>query len=364
MSFHDAIMAMPGLTAYMPLNSAYGAKDIVNNTDGIVHGNVAFKADGAHFSGGWIEFPDAPYFSPAATGTKQFTVLCFQTVDDWTKGSANNEYVNWLGKGNPTAGHEWTFRYYIDGGGGEAPARKRRTSIYSFNAGGNLGTGSYFQDLADGNGVERFIAGSISTEGTGTAPGIVQIFKNAVLRDADLESTFNVTPTHTRAPLGIGSRGDGTGFLYGRLTDVAFFNRTLTAADLQKLYDLRGTRQAVVSIKPQAVMPPPVTVPLPGLTVTKRPTTVVINGYSHVISGFDRARGTNELIVYTPAFGARTGTNRYGTEASVVGGKVTLLTVGAGDSIIPLTGFVLSGHGTAGTWLRAHAPKGASVALR
>lgn len=61
------------------------------------------------------------------------------------------------------------------------------------------------------------------------------------------------------------------------------------------------------------------------------------------ISGVNRSRLTDELIVYTPHYGTRTATNAYGFEATVVNGVVTALQTG--NSEIPTDGVVLSGHG-------------------
>lgn len=73
-------------------------------------------------------------------------------------------------------------------------------------------------------------------------------------------------------------------------------------------------------------------------------------------------RGANQLIMYTPAFGDRTGTNAFGYEVTVVGDRV--VAVGGNDSPIPDDGFVLSGHGTAGSWLSANTIVGAAVAVQ
>lgn len=61
------------------------------------------------------------------------------------------------------------------------------------------------------------------------------------------------------------------------------------------------------------------------------------------------ARGTNQLIVYTPNCGDSTGTNEYGYEAIVVGNTVVELS--GANSPIPADGFVISGHGKAKTWI-------------
>lgn len=76
------------------------------------------------------------------------------------------------------------------------------------------------------------------------------------------------------------------------------------------------------------------------------------------VTGVNRGRGENELIVYTSAFGATTGTNQWGAEA-VVGedGKIIRVTA-AGAETIPEGGFVLSGHGTMKTWLNETCKEG------
>lgn len=60
-------------------------------------------------------------------------------------------------------------------------------------------------------------------------------------------------------------------------------------------------------------------------------------------------REANQLVVYTPASGVRTGTNQAGFEALVVDGVITENS--AGNSAIPANGFVISGHGSAAQWL-------------
>jgi hypothetical protein len=91
--------------------------------------------------------------------------------------------------------------------------------------------------------------------------------------------------------------------------------------------------------------------------------TVTCGSSSLALSGTNIYRSTNALVEYTPAFGATTGTNQYGYEAAVVNGVVTQAVDGVGNMAIPSNGYVLSGHGTSRTWLRANAPVGAACAL-
>jgi uncharacterized lipoprotein YddW (UPF0748 family) len=74
---------------------------------------------------------------------------------------------------------------------------------------------------------------------------------------------------------------------------------------------------------------------------------------------FPGGRGTNQLVVYTPEFGPRTGTNAYGIEAVVRDGMV--VRCDGNDSPIPSSGFVVSGHGKALEWIVANLSEGAEV---
>lgn len=70
-------------------------------------------------------------------------------------------------------------------------------------------------------------------------------------------------------------------------------------------------------------------------------------------------RGTNQLVVYTPAFGLRTNTNEFGTEAIVNGNIVTSMS--GADSIIPYDGLVISGHGKAKKWMNENIIVGSKI---
>ncbi len=70
-------------------------------------------------------------------------------------------------------------------------------------------------------------------------------------------------------------------------------------------------------------------------------------------------RGSNQLVVYTPSYGFRTGTNEFGTEAIISDGIVTSLS--GADSLIPADGLVISGHGKAKSWINEHVMVGAKI---
>ena len=78
-----------------------------------------------------------------------------------------------------------------------------------------------------------------------------------------------------------------------------------------------------------------------------------------VSSYYPGLRGPNQLVVYTPMFGYRTGTNEFGTEAIIENNMVVSLN--GADSVIPKNGFVLSGHGTAKKWLTENVQVGSKV---
>jgi hypothetical protein len=91
--------------------------------------------------------------------------------------------------------------------------------------------------------------------------------------------------------------------------------------------------------------------------------TVTVGSATHVLTGTNVTRTTDALVLYTPDSGARTGTNQYGFEATVVNGKVTAIADGVGNAVIPSNGAVLSGHGESRSWLKANAVVGATVVL-
>lgn len=76
-------------------------------------------------------------------------------------------------------------------------------------------------------------------------------------------------------------------------------------------------------------------------------------------SYFPGLRGANQLIIYTPEFGLRTNTNEFGGEAIVKGN--TVVSLSGADSIIPLDGFVISGHGSAKNWINKNITVGSKV---
>ncbi|MDO5307433.1 MAG: family 10 glycosylhydrolase [bacterium] len=85
--------------------------------------------------------------------------------------------------------------------------------------------------------------------------------------------------------------------------------------------------------------------------------------YSTNISGanYPGLRGANQLVIYTPAFGYRTNTNEFGTEAIVEGN--TVVSLSGADSLIPVNGFVISGHGRAKQWINENIIVGSKISI-
>ena len=79
--------------------------------------------------------------------------------------------------------------------------------------------------------------------------------------------------------------------------------------------------------------------------------TVSAAGATRPISGINRERRADDLIMYRPMFDESTRTNAFGVEAVVVAGVVTAVADLRGNTSIPRDGLVLSGHGRARQWI-------------
>ncbi|HEX5560852.1 MAG TPA: GDSL-type esterase/lipase family protein, partial [Nocardioidaceae bacterium] len=93
----------------------------------------------------------------------------------------------------------------------------------------------------------------------------------------------------------------------------------------------------------------------------------MIGSASYPVTGTNIARGVNQLIGYTSPVTV-TPTNQWGTEVTVVAGKVSAVnnreaTQSLTGTTVPTNGYVLSGHGTAEDWLNANAKVGSAVSF-
>ncbi len=95
---------------------------------------------------------------------------------------------------------------------------------------------------------------------------------------------------------------------------------------------------------------------------SKRVNSINPTAYSNRAGGYlPGARGANQLVIYTYGFAPRTGTNEFGAEAIVDGNVVSELS--GADSFIPQNGLVISGHGTAKTWIMQNIKVGTKIYL-
>lgn len=84
---------------------------------------------------------------------------------------------------------------------------------------------------------------------------------------------------------------------------------------------------------------------------------------TYKVSGINRERKPDELIIYTPRFGKTTLTGDEGIELVIVKGNIFSVSDGVGNAVIPETGYVISGSGSMRDALTAKARKEASVTL-
>jgi hypothetical protein len=92
--------------------------------------------------------------------------------------------------------------------------------------------------------------------------------------------------------------------------------------------------------------------------------TVAAGGSTQPLSGVNRERRADELILYRRAFDETTRTNAFGAEAVIVGGVVTAVWDLRGNTPIPSDGLVLSGHGRARQWILQSLRPGAEVTVQ
>jgi hypothetical protein len=81
------------------------------------------------------------------------------------------------------------------------------------------------------------------------------------------------------------------------------------------------------------------------------------------ISGMNRPRGTDEMVIYTPEFHRTTLTTPDGVEAISRRNRITSIRDRAGSSVIPLDGYVISACGSAREWVLANLRTESSVRL-
>jgi hypothetical protein len=88
---------------------------------------------------------------------------------------------------------------------------------------------------------------------------------------------------------------------------------------------------------------------------------LTVGGNTQRIDGLNRARGADDLVVFTPGFHRTTLTDDSGIEIVVRSGRVTDVRDRAGSTPIPPDGIVLSARGAAREWALAALQRGAAV---
>lgn len=195
----------------------------------MANGNSSLSFDGVRT---YVEIPDSSDFSVATTGqltvsawiqpeTIQPGALIFPTTE-----GGGESYVHWMGKGEAHQ-QEWTFRIYS---ADNTVGRANRISFYVFNPAGGIGVGSHYQDPERPMqpGVWIHVGGAADNEKT-------HIYINGQLIQSNVYSS-SITPKHGTAPLRIGTR-DFKSYFNGQIREVRLWNRALSAAEMQSLYD-------------------------------------------------------------------------------------------------------------------------------
>jgi exopolysaccharide biosynthesis protein len=90
---------------------------------------------------------------------------------------------------------------------------------------------------------------------------------------------------------------------------------------------------------------------------------VVSKSVRRRVAGVNRPRLDDELILFTPEFDRTTLTGPDGAEAIVERGQAASVIDGKGAAVIPLSGWVLSGHGAAAGWIRTQIRPGTRLKL-
>jgi exopolysaccharide biosynthesis protein len=85
---------------------------------------------------------------------------------------------------------------------------------------------------------------------------------------------------------------------------------------------------------------------------------------ARAISGINRPREKDELVVFTPEFHRTTLTDPDGLEALVERNRVTAIFDDTGSRLIPPGGFVISATGAAHKWARANLRRGSRVEIK
>ncbi len=193
---------------------------------------------------------------------------------------------------------------------------------------------------------------------------------------SSIEGVWAPLVNHDYSKLGFGfeTTGESSSNTMTVASCVSAWNTVVAAhPSLRGAFCWESAQDASIGYAFAQVMAPVVltNVPAPTPVPTPAPATdnkAYIQTASRVVNGFDIPRLLNYLVVYTLKTGTVTTTNQYGTEVTIINGVVTSVVDRAivakrTGTAIPANGVVLSGHGTARTWLNAFAKVGVPVKL-
>jgi hypothetical protein len=220
----------------------------VNHPKFVSPGALAGDANGAIVLDGkaYVEIPDDAAFSQPTSG-KGLTVEVWMRPDrfDFPGVASDKEYIHWLGKGE-NGKQEWGFRLYNQ----DHPKFPKYVSAYIWNLGGGEGAGAHLLGpLNAGQWVH--IVGCFEPGNSATRPAAgVRSYKNGQFQQGPPDATtlykhpprWQVDPADGDAPLRIGLR-DGDQSLLGAIDEVAIYPRVLTAAEIERHYDIGAGKQ-------------------------------------------------------------------------------------------------------------------------
>jgi Concanavalin A-like lectin/glucanases superfamily len=194
------------------------------------NGDSAPRYDGI---GQYLTIPDAPDLSVTATGALTLEAWLRPDTLQFTHGEGKGDgYVHWMGKGVPGQ-HEYVARMYSLVNPDKRP---NRISGYAFDSLGELGAGSYFQDVTRrGEWIHYALVINTVNRSKAYPTGYVKVFKNGRLRDQDALADYDIVPRDGSAPLRVGTR-DFNSFFQGAVGKVALYTRELSGSLLAEHY--------------------------------------------------------------------------------------------------------------------------------
>jgi hypothetical protein len=179
-----------------------------------------------------------------------------------------------------------------------------------------------------------------------------------------VRSTYSLADIESMVTNAENDKGGWVPLVFHHICDACGGN-SISLANFTALMDWLKTRPVTTTVKTVNTVIGGTPVPVVDVEPVPDTDLVTIGSRQHVINGVNAYRCSGCLIQYTRVAGATTGANAFGTEVSVVAGKVTAIQNGVGNMAVPVgTGdYVLSGHGESATWLKSFAKVGVDVAM-